>query len=149
MNIMIMIGGWSLAKVLVTFNQPCGWVLKCFEGPGRGCLNNPICPNSGLYVVCWIRFMCHYELWPTSTSHPSSLSSSLCLARGKHYQKINIPISGLVLQNFIFSGLLSLYYMISLYFRLIIICRFGVICLREDNDSGLHGPRCPPSEKDR
>ena len=45
------------------------------------------------------------ELWSTSVSHPcSSLNSSLCLAGGKHYQKITIPIFRLVLQNFAIPG---------------------------------------------
>ena len=49
--------------------------------------------------------MCRHELWPTSGSHPFSLNSSLVgFARGKHYQKITIPIFRLILQNFAIPG---------------------------------------------
>ena len=57
-----------------------------FYGDHRGCLNSPIFSNLGLCGACWAHFMCHYELWPTSASHPFSfLTSSLGLAGGKHY----------------------------------------------------------------
>ena len=54
---------------------------------------------------CWEHFMCHHELWPTSVSHPFSfLNSYLGLAGRKHYQKMIMPIFGLVLQNFPIPG---------------------------------------------
>ena len=74
-------------------------------GHHRGCLNNPIFPNLGLWAACWAHFMCHQELWPTIASHPFYfVNSSLGLAGGKHYQKNAIPIFRLVLQNFAIPG---------------------------------------------
>ena len=64
-----------------------------YYGRHWGCLNNPIFLNLGLCAACWAYFMCHYELWPTSMSHPFSfLNSSLGLAGRNHYHKITIPI---------------------------------------------------------
>ena len=34
--------------------------------------------NLGLFAACWVHFMCHHKLWPTSGSHPFSfLNNSL------------------------------------------------------------------------
>ena len=64
-------------------------------------------------------FMCHHILWPTSVSHPfSSLNSSLSLDGGKHQQEITIPILRHFLQKCCLSRLLSLYSLLSLFFRL-------------------------------
>ena len=91
--------GWGLSKVF-TFNH-VGGSLNLYKYHHRGCLNNPIFSNLGLCAVCWARFMYHYELWPTSVSHPfSHLNSSSGLAEGNHYPKITIAVFRLVLQNF-------------------------------------------------
>ena len=71
--------GWG-SKMVVTFNH-------------RGCLNNSIFWNLGLFAACWACFTCHHKLWPTSVSHTFfSLNNPLGLAGGTHYQKITIPI---------------------------------------------------------
>ena len=99
--------GWSLSKVVVTFNHVGG----SFPYHYQGCLNNPIFLNLGLCASCWAHFMCHHELWTTSTSHPfTSLNSSLGLAGGKHYQKITIPMFRFVLQNFAIPGCFPYWY---------------------------------------
>ena len=97
--------------------QKYEWYLVNMYGHHQGCLNNPIFLNLGLFAACWALFMCHYELWPTLVSHPFSfLNSSLGLARGKHYQKITIPVFRVVLQNFAIPG----YFPYILFYRYII-----------------------------
>ena len=104
-------GGFS--KVVATFNH--GGESFIFSSHHRECLNNPIVLNLGLCAACWTHFMCHHELGPTSVSHPFSiLNNSLCLAGGKHYQKITIPVFRVDLQNFAVSG----------YFPYILFCRY-------------------------
>ena len=78
-----------------------------FYGHHRICLHNPIFSNLELCAACWAHFMCHHELWPTSVSHPFSLSSSWGLTWGKYYQNIIIPVFRLILQNFAFPGCFS------------------------------------------
>ena len=46
--------------------------------------------NLGLFAACWVHFMCHHKLWPTSGSHPFSfLNNSL-----GHSYIITQPING-------------------------------------------------------
>ena len=72
-------GRWGISNVVVTFNN-VGRSFDLFKYHHWGCLNNPTFWNSGLFAVCWTRFTCHHELWPTSVSHPfSTLNSSLGL----------------------------------------------------------------------
>ena len=96
------IGGFS--KVVATFNHV--WVLNSFVTASIWDVwIIPYFFNLGLCAACWAHFMCHHELWPTSVSHPSSfLNISLGLAGGKHYQKIVIPLFGLVLPNVAIPG---------------------------------------------
>ena len=118
-NVWVGVGGFS--QVLVTFNNVDG----SFNIFLTLCLNNPIFSNLGLCAACWVRFMCHHELWPTSVSHPfSSLNSSLGYAGGKHYQKITIPMFRLVLQNFSIPG----YFPFILFYRYLFLAFFSLVC---------------------
>ena len=73
--------------------QQCGRVVSCFKCQYLRYLNNPIVSKLGLCAVCWIHFMYHHELWPTSVRHSFSfLNSWLGPACGKLHQKITIPI---------------------------------------------------------
>ena len=66
--------------------------------------------------------MYHHELWPTSESHPFSfLNSSLCLAGGKLYQKITVPVFRLVLQNFAIPGYFP-YILFYCYIISLLVC---------------------------
>ena len=107
---------YGLCCICITLKQGRGWGSGAFLRwwppsamwagpliylwPPPGYLNNPVFSYLILCAACWAGFVCHHELWPTSVSHPFSLNSSLGFARGKHYQKITIPIFRLVLQNF-------------------------------------------------
>ena len=85
------VGFGDFSKVVATFSHMDGSLT--YYGRHRWCLNNPIFFNVGLCAACWVHFMCHHELWPTSVSHPFSyLNSSLGLGGRKHYQKITILI---------------------------------------------------------
>ena len=85
-----------------------------------------------IIVACLAHFMCHFELWPTSVSHPfSSLNSPLGLSGEKHYQNITIPIFRLIIPNFAFPScfpdILFCCYPFSLYFAgwfVIAVCGF-------------------------
>ena len=73
------------------------------------------------------RFMCHYELWPTSVSHPFSfLNSSFGLTWGKHNQKITIAIVRLVLQVFAMPGYFLYIVFYSYLFSLLSSCWFVI-----------------------
>ena len=121
----------------------CG-VFNLFMATTGGVWIIPSFSNLGLCAVCWARFMCHHELWPTSVDHPFSfLNSSWGLTGAKHYQKISITIFRFVLQNFAIPGYFPyrlsncLYRYISIYIkflasnferslpRYIEICRVG------------------------
>ena len=111
---------WGVGAFLRLWPPSAMWACPLiFYGHHRGCLINPIFSNLGLCAACWARFMCHHELWPTLVGHPfSSLNTSLGLARGKHHQKIIIPVFRVVLQNFAVPGyfpcILSYRYILSL-----------------------------------
>ena len=99
-------GGWGFSKVVPTFSH-VGGSFNIFIATNLGCVKNPILSNFGLYAACWAHFMCHHKL--SLVIHPFSFpnNSSLGLAGGKHYQKIDIPIFRLVLQNFAIPGYLT------------------------------------------
>ena len=91
------VGGFS--KVVATFNHIGGSINLIMSEYSN------LFEFRVMWCICWAHFMCQYELWPTSVSHTFSfLNSSWCLAGGKHYQKITIPILRLVLQNFAIPG---------------------------------------------
>ena len=98
--------GWGLGAFLRWWPPSTMWFSPLiYLWPPPGMSNNSFFSNFGLCAACWVCFMCRHELWLTSVSHPfSSLISSLGFARGKHYQKITIPIFRLVLQNFTIPG---------------------------------------------
>ena len=73
------------------------------------------------YVLHFEHVSCVMNWWPKSVSHHlfSSPNWSLGLAGGKYYQKINIPILRLVLQNFTLQVAFLVFFSIvnfSLYF---------------------------------
>ena len=91
------------SKVVVTFNQ-VGGSFNLVKYHQRGCLNNPIFSNLGLYAACGA---CFVSLQIVAHSSESSLLSQ-CLFRPS-WRKISenyfcIPIFRLVLQNFAFLG---------------------------------------------
>ena len=100
-KIFFTICGWGLgsSKVVITFNH-VDRSFNLFKFHHQGYLNNPIFSNVGLCAACWAQFVHYQELWPTSVSHPFfSISCSLGLDGGKHYQKITIPIFRLLFQT--------------------------------------------------
>ena len=121
--------GWGLGVFLRWWPPSTIWAGHfIFHGHHRGCLNNPIFSNLGLCAACWAHFMCHHELWPTSVSHPFSFfDSSLCLAGGKQYQEISIPVFRVVLQNFPVPG----YFPYTFFYRYILFLHFWVGLLLE------------------
>ena len=85
-------GGWGFSRVVATFSHVVG-SFNIFDGHHRMCLNNPIFSNLGLSATCWVHFVCHHVLRPTSVDHPFSfLNSSWGLTGGKHYQEITIML---------------------------------------------------------
>ena len=77
------------SRVMVTFDHVGESFFFIFPHHHRGCLNNTIFSNLGSCAACWARFMCQYELWATSVSHPSSsLNSYLGLAGGNITRKL-------------------------------------------------------------
>ena len=126
-------GGWSFSRVVATFSH-VGGSFHIFMASTGGVLNNPIFSNLGLSATCWVHFVCHHELRPTSVDHPFSfLNSSWGLTGGKHYQEIIIM-------------LLSLYSFLWLFFLLtssgwFVTAVCGSISVRElvDNNNGPNG----------
>ena len=130
--------GWGLGPFLRWWPLSAMWAGSLiYYGRNWGCLNDHIFFNLGLCAACWTYFMCHHEMWPKSVSHPFSfLNSSLGLVGRKHYQKITIPVFRIVLQNFCYSRVLSLYSFPSLSFSLLssgwfVIEVCGFISVRE------------------
>ena len=110
--------GWGWGAFLRWCSPSVMWAGPLiFHGYHRGCLNNPIFSNLGLYAACWAHFMCHHELWPISVSHPfSSLNSSLGLTGGNYYQKITSLSLDLFFKTLLFHAAFLLFFSVAIFY---------------------------------
>ena len=78
--------GWGLGSFLRWWSLSTMWDGPLiFSVPPLGMSEWSHLIEFKLCAACWAHFTYHYELWPTSVSHPlSSLNSSLGLAGGKY-----------------------------------------------------------------
>ena len=102
---------WGLGVnlwVVATFNHVGGY-FNIFMCNHQGCLNNPILFNWGLCAACWVHFIYHRELWPTSVGIPSHFSIILQVLLEKRLPE-NIPPLSLE-----FASKILLFWFVSLY----------------------------------
>ena len=107
----------------------------------KSCISGIAGPNNVKWkgrksIGCWVNNVTLTFGHMHGLNHRFSRSNSLGFAGGKHYQKITIPIFGLVLQNFVIPGYLSytrfyryLFSLLSSGWFVIAVC--GSISVRE------------------